>query len=234
MGDYRLRLEIGQLLRARRAAAGWSQDLLARESGLTQTVVSRVERGLVPATVDTVERLLAALGLQLRVGAERLDAHVDAELARLAAIPLAMRLGDSDWPYLVRQLGDLPHVIEGPLAALVQDVPITVDALDLVLTAEDLAAFDLWLRRHSALRWSERWQQFRSSNPDPRIDGPLRWRVTFGQLRARFVTDLPEWLEVHHGGTAYRVRPLAALEFEDPTAAGLLRRYLERSRHPDG
>ena len=230
MSDHGLRHRLGELLRARRQAAGLSQDVLAQESGLNQALVSRVERGVVSPTVDTVERLFAALGLQLRCTAERVDAHLDAELARLEAIPVAMRLGDSDWPYLVNQLSDVPHVIEGPLAALVQDVPITVDALDLVLAAADLAAFDAWLQRHSATRWSERWQEFRWSNPDPRIDGPLRWRVAFGELRARVCTTLPDWLEVRRGDTEYRVRPLAALELENPTAAGLLRRYLERSR----
>ena len=140
VSDHGLRHRLGELLRARRQAAGLSQDVLARDSGLNQALVSRVERGVVSPTVDTVERLFAALGLQLRVRAEHLDAHLDAELARLSAIPVAMRLGDSDWPYLVNQLSDLPHVIEGPLAALIQDVPITVDALDLVLAAEDLAA----------------------------------------------------------------------------------------------
>jgi transcriptional regulator with XRE-family HTH domain len=230
VSDHPLRRGLGHLLRARRQAAGLSQDVLARDSGLNQAQISRVERGVVSATVDTIERLFAALGLQLRFTAESLDAQLDAELARLSAIPLALRLEDSDWPYLVRQLGDLPYVIEGALAALVQDVPLMVDAADLVITVEDIDAFDAWLRRQGAVRWHERWQEFRMLNPNPRVDGAMRWKVGFTELRARFTTHLPECLEVRHDDTAYRVRPLAALELGDPMAAGLLRRYLERSR----
>ncbi|MGE5826756.1 MAG: helix-turn-helix domain-containing protein [Micromonosporaceae bacterium] len=226
---HRLRLGIGELLRSRRGAAGLSQDHLARDAGVTQPLVSRVERGITVPSLDLVERLFAALGLQLRVAAEPLDADLDAELDRISLVPLEDRLINSDWPYLVSRLGELPYVIEGGLAALVQGAPVAVRVADIAVAVRDVDAFDTWLRLRGAQRWNERWQEFGYGNPDPRLEGPLRWQVCLCELRARICRELPESVEVRIQETVYRVRPLLQLELTDPLVAGLVRRYLVRS-----
>jgi transcriptional regulator with XRE-family HTH domain len=55
----------GDLVRRTRERQGLSQRRLARRAGTTQAVVSRIERGLASPTVDTLERLLGAMGWEL-------------------------------------------------------------------------------------------------------------------------------------------------------------------------
>ena len=52
-------------LRARRTAAGWSQEELADRSGLHRTYIGSVERGERNISVDNMERLALALGAPL-------------------------------------------------------------------------------------------------------------------------------------------------------------------------
>ena len=53
------------LLRSARAQSGLSQRELGRRAGSTQASVSRVERGVVSPTVDTLERLVRSCGAEL-------------------------------------------------------------------------------------------------------------------------------------------------------------------------
>jgi transcriptional regulator with XRE-family HTH domain len=55
----------GELLRAARQRAGISQKELAVRAATKQSAVSRIERGRVSPTVDTLERILAAAGCAL-------------------------------------------------------------------------------------------------------------------------------------------------------------------------
>jgi transcriptional regulator with XRE-family HTH domain len=55
----------GELLRGTRERHGLSQRRLARRAGTTQAAVSRIERGLVSPSLDTLERLLGAMGWEL-------------------------------------------------------------------------------------------------------------------------------------------------------------------------
>ena len=49
-----------------RAAKGWSQEDLAWDAGLHRTFVGQVERELRNVSVDNVESLAAALGVDIR------------------------------------------------------------------------------------------------------------------------------------------------------------------------
>jgi len=60
---------VGALVRDTRIRNGLDQRTLARRAGTTQAQVSRIERGEVSPGVDTLARLLAAMGSQLRVSA---------------------------------------------------------------------------------------------------------------------------------------------------------------------
>jgi transcriptional regulator with XRE-family HTH domain len=55
----------GPLLRDMRRRHGLSQSRLARRARTTQAVVSRIERGEASPTLDTLRRLLAAMGWEL-------------------------------------------------------------------------------------------------------------------------------------------------------------------------
>lgn len=61
----------GPLIRDLRKQHGLSQSRLARRAHTTQAVVSRIERGDASPTLDTLRRLLAAMGWELDVELRR-------------------------------------------------------------------------------------------------------------------------------------------------------------------
>jgi ribosome-binding protein aMBF1 (putative translation factor) len=58
-------LEVVQLLRQERIRRGISMNRLAEKSGLSQSMVSLLERGMRNPTLDTLLRMADALGLDL-------------------------------------------------------------------------------------------------------------------------------------------------------------------------
>jgi transcriptional regulator with XRE-family HTH domain len=56
-----------EILRGARRRHRVSQQALARRSGTSQTHISRIERGEVSPSVETLDRLLRALGEQLEL-----------------------------------------------------------------------------------------------------------------------------------------------------------------------
>ncbi|MYM37957.1 helix-turn-helix domain-containing protein [Duganella qianjiadongensis] len=51
----------GRSVRALREALGWSQERLAENSNLNRSYIGEIERGVVIASLQTVEKLAAAL-----------------------------------------------------------------------------------------------------------------------------------------------------------------------------
>jgi uncharacterized protein len=60
----------GELIKNRRNLHGISQQRLALRAGTDQAAISRIERGEVSPSVETLERLLAAMGERLRLEPE--------------------------------------------------------------------------------------------------------------------------------------------------------------------
>jgi transcriptional regulator with XRE-family HTH domain len=70
--DIFLDMELsGDVIRETRERHGLSQRRLALRAGTTQAVVSRIERGIASPTLETLRRLLAAMGWELDVGLRR-------------------------------------------------------------------------------------------------------------------------------------------------------------------
>jgi transcriptional regulator with XRE-family HTH domain len=70
-----------------RRAAGMSQRQLATASGIPQSAIARMERGQQVPRADTLERLLAACGIELRQAPRRgggVDRSLIAEWLRLS------------------------------------------------------------------------------------------------------------------------------------------------------
>jgi HTH-type transcriptional regulator/antitoxin HipB len=63
----RLRFELGDAVRRRRAELGLSQTELGRRARMTQSAVARFEAGGTVPTIPVLERLAEALQLDLRV-----------------------------------------------------------------------------------------------------------------------------------------------------------------------
>jgi transcriptional regulator with XRE-family HTH domain len=69
-----------RILNMARRRAGLSQRELARRSGVPQPSISKIERGVISPTVDTIERLLRAAGMELEPVDRSGDADVDRTL----------------------------------------------------------------------------------------------------------------------------------------------------------
>lgn len=58
-------MRIGEVVKQARGRHGVSQQTLALRAGTDQAAISRIERGEISPSVETVERLLAAMGERL-------------------------------------------------------------------------------------------------------------------------------------------------------------------------
>lgn len=63
----------GELLREARRRHGLSQTRLARRAGTSQAAISRIERGLVSPTIETLAALVAQAGDELVLDAREFD-----------------------------------------------------------------------------------------------------------------------------------------------------------------
>jgi transcriptional regulator with XRE-family HTH domain len=70
----RLAFELGRAVQELRERRGWSQSQLAQASGMTQSAVARFEVGGTVPTLPVLERLAAALDVDLSVSFEPRDA----------------------------------------------------------------------------------------------------------------------------------------------------------------
>src|SRR5688572_687481 len=174
--EGRLTALFGATLRRERERRCLTQQRLAALSGVSQAMIARVERGHRTASLPMLERLFAALGVQLTLGVERLDAHLDAEIEALTATPLAERVAATDIDRVADRL-TVPYVFDGATAALLQGAPVpTRGAVQVALCWADADAFTAWLEANHAQRWHAKWAVFGYLRVDPRASTPwCRW-----------------------------------------------------------
>lgn len=70
-------MTVADLIKATRKRHGISQQSLAVRGGTDQAAISRIERGQVSPSVETVARLLAAMGERVQFGVERFEGDHD-------------------------------------------------------------------------------------------------------------------------------------------------------------
>jgi hypothetical protein len=70
-------VKTGELIREARERHGLSQRRLALRAGTDQAAISRIERGDTAPSIETVERLLAAMGERLSIQSEPLERDYD-------------------------------------------------------------------------------------------------------------------------------------------------------------
>jgi len=81
------------LIRSTRERHGLTQAQLALRAGTSQNAVSRLERDEISPSMDTIERLLAAMGERLELGVRRIDGDFDSDhLADSMAQTMSERL----------------------------------------------------------------------------------------------------------------------------------------------
>ena len=76
-------MDASDLLRAARERHGLTQAQLAIRARTSQAAISRIERGLVSPTVETLERLLELMGEELGLDAQAIDYGHDRTLFEL-------------------------------------------------------------------------------------------------------------------------------------------------------
>ncbi|MFE9916527.1 helix-turn-helix domain-containing protein [Micromonospora sp. NPDC005553] len=233
MSSTRLVTLLGAAARHQRQLRDLSQRQLAALAEVDQAAVARFERGERAPTIPVLERLFAAMDVQLVVGVEPLDAHLDAQIDGLTARPIAERIDGLGLDRLLDRLTDFPQVITGCTAALLQGAPVPVDALEIALRWQDSTPFTRWLETNYGQRWNDRWGEFGGVWLEPEEPGEHRWSTRYGEIRATMCDELPETIEVRHGERIYQVVPLVELELSEPRAAGLLRRYRNRQLASD-
>lgn len=101
-------MNAADLVKGARRRHGISQRTLALRAGTDQAAISRIERGRVSPSVETVERLLAAMGEDLKLSAEPMEReydplHLRAALARAPAERLELAIS---WNRLAADLAD--------------------------------------------------------------------------------------------------------------------------------
>ncbi|RAO33097.1 hypothetical protein PSN13_03791 [Micromonospora saelicesensis] len=234
MPPIRLAGLLGAAIREQRQSRELSQCELAELAGVSQATVARIEGGGRGPSIAMLERLLAAMDVQLVVGVEPLDAHLDARIDDLAARPIAERIDELGLDELLDRLTDFPQVITGSTAALLQGAPVPVDALEIALRWQDSKPFTRWLETNYGQRWNARWGEFGGVWLEPEEPGEHRWSTRYGEIRATMCDELPETIEVRHGERSYQVVPLVELELSESRAAELLRHYRDRQLASDG
>ena len=81
------------LIRLARSKAGLTQAELAEHAGVSQQTVSAYETGRMDPTLTSLERLIAAAGLEMRIQLEPYDDHDNSLAAYLETLPADVRTG---------------------------------------------------------------------------------------------------------------------------------------------
>ena len=84
-----------ELLRQARARAGLSQRALAQRAGTAQSAIARIESGLTSPTWDTLQRLLAAVDLEIHAAVEPrvvVGSHMLDDVPRILSLTPEQRL----------------------------------------------------------------------------------------------------------------------------------------------
>ncbi|MGI5212053.1 helix-turn-helix domain-containing protein [Plantactinospora sp. CA-290183] len=200
MPDSHLGALLGSTLRRQRELRDLSQHALAERSGINQSTIARIEQGTRAPSVPMLVRLFAALGLQLTVGVEPLDAHLDARIDELRDRPIDEHIHHLGLDRIMGRLGDLPYVLTGTTAALLQGAPLPAEDVEIAVAWGDADRFADWLDRHHAQRWHPAWQEFGHLRTHPRDPGEHRWRVIGGVIRATMCDEPPPAIEVRPRG----------------------------------
>jgi transcriptional regulator with XRE-family HTH domain len=228
INEVALAKRVGRLLRIEREKRFLTQRGLARRVGTSQQCVSRVETGRFAASTDLLERLFDAIDLQLDVAVQSRDDDLDRSIAEAVNGTTRGLLVGEALRYLgrfLRPLGDVPYLVDGALAAMVQGVPMATERIDLAFAARDIDAVTAWVREQGNWkRWEERWQDFGSADANL-TRGVLRWATPmFCEVRITLEESLPAGLRVAVGNEIVPVRALAHVEAADPQIARLAAR----------
>jgi transcriptional regulator with XRE-family HTH domain len=185
---------LAQLLRTLRYERCLTQRELAARSGVDERRISAYEKGRRPVSLPQADRILAGMGLQLRLETEALWADLDAKIDELAALPSADRLlGTRVLVVSIAQwLADAEPIIDGRAAALIQGVPIAVGWLDLGIRRDKIDRLAGPMAQRPSSYWAEADGCWYSGGNDPHLPGVLQRRHNYqGEFRITLVDHEP-------------------------------------------
>ncbi len=224
-------VDVGALLMQARERAGISQRVLAGRVGTGQSAISMYESGAHSPTVRTLDRLLAACGLEGRVVLQPLGADVDAQVAGLLAgapeldveslldlqrslddDPRAFRSPPTPW----RPTGAVSWAFDGATALRAQGLCVAEEDIAVVVVLDEAARQWLWRLgvkgsgRIVAPHWLEDEPEF--------LAEVLAWPALsgLGVLRIRLAEVLPPLLRIAIGPDAL---PLPVVTVDGVAAA---------------
>jgi transcriptional regulator with XRE-family HTH domain len=229
-------MHVGDLLREARARAGFSQRLLAKAAGTSQPAVAAWESGRVSPTVQTLDRLLAACGLQARVALEQLLAEVDARVdALLAADPELDSSLTSDLSQLCGSLraAGVTWAVDGGCALRLHGLGATVNVPEVVFRFDDNGR--AWLSRNGVRGFTARgplqqsWFALDLAGAAEALQSET-FGLMLGRLRLRPVDALPPTVDLAVGWSdeAVPVLTVDAVEQGNPQHAEVLSRLRQR------
>ncbi len=129
-------MDVAGLIRTARDRACLTQQQLAQAAATSQSRVASYESGAAIPSVATIDRLLAACGVQARFELEMRHADVDAEIAALLAKKAALRLasGSFEGVLYVDQMAAKggPVCLTGRAAARLHGAPVDADEVECV------------------------------------------------------------------------------------------------------
>jgi len=193
---------LGVALRAARDRKVLSQKELAAKSGITQSVISRMERGT-RTNWQAFCRLLDAMDLEPVVTTRRRKSDLDREVERLSTMSAMARLDEHqlflDW--IPRDLPETGWALDGDSALLAHGVPATPSEFTIAIL-EELADHEVVVRLRND------WQAPFKFRTVPQL--PPLLHIAAG---ARSVALLPlDHIDLGDEGTQQRTEREAALE----------------------
>jgi transcriptional regulator with XRE-family HTH domain len=98
---------VGQRIRNYRTGLGWSQERLAEAAGCHHTYIGQIERGEKNATIESVEKIAAAMGVPMSQLFEGLGGQQNSENIPLACYELVSARPKEEQARLYRILQEI-------------------------------------------------------------------------------------------------------------------------------
>lgn len=164
---------VGRLIREAREAHGWTLRDLADRCGVSKTTLNNLEHGLRAVTLPVVDRIFAAMALDLHVETQPMWAAIDQAIADAAGRSLPERIAgwEIEFAPFVSWFAETPYLADGLTAAALQGAPVPVSVFEMAVPrdTESLDRLIAVISDMGATRWDVNWNEWSGGLPrDPR------------------------------------------------------------------
>jgi transcriptional regulator with XRE-family HTH domain len=203
--------QVGSVFRRRREILGRSQEDIALDAGVCQSVISRVEAGHPGVTLRALAQIAATLGDELQFALVPAPDELRARARQLADQSPAMRVcrENPTYYYALRAVAvtNTSYAVTGAMAALLHGLPARVDELALSILDEDDSLLG-WAR--FLLSTNRLWEE-PTAEEVREWNLVRRWGLHGPDLVATLVTELPPVTPVDLDGVTVPIESLPSL-----------------------